>query len=98
MNPLPTPALYAICTTSFGPGNAEGHLEQCIQALLAGPPAWLVYNAHGLDDEGWGPIGAGYLEQLLERLMATPNVRLVPVGRALVEADAAAPGRRGASV
>src|ERR671936_306511 len=25
-----------------------------------GPPAWLCYNLHGLDDEGWGPVGSRY--------------------------------------
>ena len=38
---------------------------------------------HGLDNEGWGPIRAEYLESLLERLSGTQGVTIRPVGRAL---------------
>jgi hypothetical protein len=36
---------------------------------------------HGLDDEGWGPIRANYLDGLLERLLAIETVEALPAGR-----------------
>ena len=45
----------------------------------------LVFNTHGLDDEGWGPIRASYLEGLLERLLAIDTVEILPSGRALAK-------------
>ena len=44
---------------------------------------WLVYNTHGLDDEGWGPIGSDYLDKLLERLLNIKTVEIIPAGKAL---------------
>jgi hypothetical protein len=46
-------------------------------------PRQAVFNTHGLDDEGWGPVRATYLERLLERLLALPTVEILPAGRAL---------------
>ena len=43
----------------------------------------MIFNTHGLDDEGWGPIRASYLERLLERLLAVDTVEFLPVGKAL---------------
>ena len=83
INPLPSPRTTAIRTTGFGPGRCEDHLDQHVDLLLGGPPAWLVYNLHGLDDEGWGPIRAEYLQRLLERLVKVPSITILPVGRAL---------------
>ena len=44
---------------------------------------WLIFNTHGLDGEGWGPIRATYLDRLLERLVAMESVVVLPVGMAL---------------
>lgn len=46
---------------------------------------WLVYNTHGLDDEGWGPIGSDYLDKLLERLLKIKTVEIIPAGKAMPE-------------
>ena len=51
-----------------------------IELLMSEPEGWLVYNTHGLDDEGWGPVRADYLERLLDRLMAAIGLH----GRAFV--------------
>jgi hypothetical protein len=45
----------------------------------------LIFNTHGLDEEGWGPIGTAYLEGLLERLLAMDTVEILPAGRALAK-------------
>jgi hypothetical protein len=53
-----------------------------IESFLAGGPGWLCYNVHGLDDEGWGPLGSVTLDRLLEHLVAH-DVRVLPITAAL---------------
>lgn len=43
------------------------------------------YNLHGLDGEGWGPVGGDTLDRLLERL-AERGVRVLPITAALAAA------------
>jgi peptidoglycan/xylan/chitin deacetylase (PgdA/CDA1 family) len=80
--PLPRPGQQKVTCISFGPGRCDDHLSQTIESFLAGPPGWLCYNLHGLDDEGWGPIGSGTLSRLLERLVQH-DVRVLPIAAAL---------------
>jgi len=81
--PLPQPGQPKICCTSFGLGPCDEHLERLVEELLARPSGWLCYNAHGLDGEGWGPLSAATLDQLLERLVERDDVRVLPAGAAL---------------
>jgi len=83
INPLPHPGQVKLTTTGQGPGNCEQHLDAMLARLLALPSGWLIYNTHGLDEEGWGPIGSDYLDRLLDRLIAIPTVRILPAGQAL---------------
>jgi peptidoglycan/xylan/chitin deacetylase (PgdA/CDA1 family) len=83
INPLPHSGQVRLTTSGYGPENCEWHLDENIARLLAQPSGWLIYNVHGLDEEGWGPIRAEYLESLLERLSSTQGVTILPVGRAL---------------
>jgi len=83
INPLPYPGQAKLTSTGSGPANCEAHLDAQIDRLLAQPSGWLIYFLHGIDDEGWGPIRATYLEQLLTRLTAIPSVRMLPAGKAL---------------
>jgi peptidoglycan/xylan/chitin deacetylase (PgdA/CDA1 family) len=76
--PLPDPDQQRVTCTGFGPGRCDDHLLQTIDSFLAGPPGWLCYNLHGLDDEGWGPVGSDTLDCLLERLVAH-DVRVLPI-------------------
>lgn len=85
-NPLPHRGQVKLTCTGFGPGNSEEHLDNEIKKLLSKDCGWLVYNTHGLDDEGWGPIGAYYLEKLLERLLAMNSVLVMPAAKVLMEA------------
>ncbi|MFB3881217.1 MAG: hypothetical protein ACE149_08130 [Armatimonadota bacterium] len=85
LNPLPSPTTVRLTTTGFGPGNCEEHLDREIEKLLSQPEGWLVYNTHGLDEEGWGPIRASYLEKLLPRLLEK-GVEVLPAGVALARA------------
>jgi len=83
INPLPHPGRVRLTTSGYGPENCERHLDEYIQRLLAGPSGWLIYNTHGLEEEGWGPIRAEYLERLLERLSSIEGLAILPVGKAL---------------
>ena len=83
MNPLPYKGLARLGCVSFGPGNIDNHLIESIDRFLAGPPGWFVYNTHGLDDEGWGPMSSGLLDELLARFSELKNVEVLPVIPAL---------------
>jgi peptidoglycan/xylan/chitin deacetylase (PgdA/CDA1 family) len=83
INPLPYRGQVRLTTSAYGPENCEWHLDEHIARLLAQPSGWLIYNVHGLDEEGWGPIRSEYLEGLLERMSGTQGVTILPVGRAL---------------
>ena len=85
LNPLPHKGQTKLTCTSFGPGNCEAAIDREIERLLAKDSGWLIFNTHGLDNEGWGPIRATYLERLLERLLAIESVEVLPAGRALAK-------------
>jgi hypothetical protein len=82
INPLPDSHTRMVNTTGFGPENCEAYLENTLETLFARPSGWLVFTAHGLDNEGWGPMRSSYLEDLLVRLLDR-NVLIMPVGQAL---------------
>jgi peptidoglycan/xylan/chitin deacetylase (PgdA/CDA1 family) len=83
INPLPHKGQVKLTCTSFGPGNCEHAIDREIEKLLAQETGWLIFNTHGLDEEGWGPIRATYLDRLLEKLLAIESVDILPAGRAL---------------
>lgn len=85
INPWPSPAMRRLSTGGSGPGNCEEHLESQIERLLNQDRGWLVYNLHGLDDEGWGPISTGYLKRLLDRMGRLESVEILPAGAALAK-------------
>jgi peptidoglycan/xylan/chitin deacetylase (PgdA/CDA1 family) len=80
--PLPHSDQQRVTCTGFGPGRCDDHLSGTIESFLAGGPGWLCYNLHGLDDEGWGPVGSDTLDRLLEHLVAH-DVRVLPITAAL---------------
>jgi peptidoglycan/xylan/chitin deacetylase (PgdA/CDA1 family) len=81
INPLPTPGVAKL--TTGGAEQAEAYLDQCVDELLALDEGWLIYCAHALDGEGWGPLGSGYLDRLLNRLVQTANLQLLPAQQVL---------------
>jgi peptidoglycan/xylan/chitin deacetylase (PgdA/CDA1 family) len=85
INPLPHRGQTKLTCTSFGPGNCEAAIDREIERLLARDSGWLIFNTHGLGEEGWGPIRATYLERLLERLLAIESVEVRPAGKALAK-------------
>jgi len=70
INPLPYTGQVKLTTTGHGPGNCEHHLDALIEKLFS-------------QDEGWGPVRADYLEELLGRLITLDNVHIMPAYRAL---------------
>jgi peptidoglycan/xylan/chitin deacetylase (PgdA/CDA1 family) len=76
--PLPRGGRQRVGCVSFGPGRADDHLVQTVESFLEGPPAWLCYNLHGLDDEGWGPVGSDTLCRVLDRLLER-EARVLPI-------------------
>ena len=85
INPLPHKGQAKLTCTSFGPSNCEAAIDREIERLLAKESGWLIFNTHGLDDEGWGPIRATYLERLLERLTTIESLEILPAGKALAK-------------
>jgi peptidoglycan/xylan/chitin deacetylase (PgdA/CDA1 family) len=85
INELPHKGQVKLTCTAYGPGNCEEHLNGEIDKLLKEPSGWLIYNVHGLDDEGWGPIGSDFLDKLLKRLTAIKTVEIIPAGKALAK-------------
>jgi peptidoglycan/xylan/chitin deacetylase (PgdA/CDA1 family) len=83
INPLPHRGQTKLICTGFGPGNCEQVLDREIEKVLTKDSGWLVFNLHGLDDEGWGPIRATYLDALLGRLAAIESLEILPTGVAL---------------
>jgi len=83
INPLPYSSQIKLTTDGHGPENCEQYLDEQIGWLLERPAGWLIYNTHGLEDEGWGPIRAEYLDALLDRLTRIESVAVMPVGNAL---------------
>jgi peptidoglycan/xylan/chitin deacetylase (PgdA/CDA1 family) len=85
INPWPHKGQTKLTCTSFGPGNCEAAIDREVEKLLAKETGWLIFNTHGLDDEGWGPIRASNLERLLDRLAAIESVDILPAGSALAK-------------
>ena len=81
MNPIPTTSRgVRVGCTSYGPGNCDAALDGKIADFLASPGGWFVFNGHGLDEEGWGPMSEEFLDSLLRRLTAMPHVAVLPAG------------------
>ena len=76
--PMPLPTRHTTRLTSPASEDAEAMLDRCLKALFAQPDGWLLYTAHGLDGEGWGPLRSAYLEELLECLLLRDDVRILP--------------------
>lgn len=84
INPLPHAGQKKLICSSFGPGNADYFLTQELDQFLASEGGWYIFNAHGLDEEGWGPLSSSCLDGLLARLTALDAVMITPAGRALI--------------
>jgi peptidoglycan/xylan/chitin deacetylase (PgdA/CDA1 family) len=86
INPIPTADTFRVEAAAFGPGNCEADLERRVDLLLR-DGGWLVYNTHGLDGEGWGPISRDFLARTLDRCLDA-GVQVLPTGAALALSSA----------
>ena len=68
---------------SDGPGNCDAFLTRLVDRFLVSSGGWLVFNAHGLDDEGWGPLSNACLDRLLAELTRQENVAVLTTAAAL---------------
>jgi peptidoglycan/xylan/chitin deacetylase (PgdA/CDA1 family) len=66
-----------------GPGFCDEYLESEINAFLKGDGGWLIFNLHGFDDEGWGPVRTNYFDKLLQRLIKIEYLDILPTGLVL---------------
>ena len=81
VNPIPTSRTpVRISCWSHGPENCDAFLESTLNDFLASEGGWFVFNLHGLEDEGWGPISEDYLRTTLDRLTKLSKVEVIPVG------------------
>ena len=83
INPWPQAGRAKLTCRSSGPANCETVVDREIERFLAKDSGWLIFNLHGLDKEGWGPIRATYLDALLGRLTAIESLDILPAGMAL---------------
>ena len=83
-NPIPTGAKpVRLGCWADGPGLCDNYLEQGIKDFLAGPGGWLIFNLHGFDNEGWGPVSTKYYDNLLKRLVDIKHLAILPAGEVL---------------
>ena len=83
INPLPYKDQFKLVCTSDGPENIDVHLDNLVNEFLDGPSGGLIFNTHGLDDEGWGPVSSTFLDELLDRLANSETAEVLSVTQAL---------------
>jgi peptidoglycan/xylan/chitin deacetylase (PgdA/CDA1 family) len=83
VNPMPYKGQKRLTCISKGPENIDKFLNDQINNFLKTEGGWFIFNTHGLDGEGWGPITSTYLDELLDRLTKTEHLAVLPVGVAL---------------
>jgi peptidoglycan/xylan/chitin deacetylase (PgdA/CDA1 family) len=84
INPLPSKKTkYILGCRSNGPGNNDAWLDEKVNKFLSGKGGWMIFNLHGLDDEGWGPVSTDYFTTLLEKLVTIKNLEIIPTGMAM---------------
>jgi len=84
INPFPTKATTRVLgCSSHGPDLSDEWVEEKVNTFLAGAGGWMILNLHGLENEGWGPLGTDYFTSLLERLVAIKHLDILPTGMAL---------------
>lgn len=81
INALPAPGTVKL--TTCGIEQAEAGFDQFLHDLFSQPDGWLIYNVHGLDGEGWGPVRSEYLIRQLERLCTLPDLKILPAQEVL---------------
>lgn len=81
------PSTRTVKLTTTGWEQAEAGLEKCLHDLFTQPNGWLIYNVHGLDGEGWGPLRSEFLFRTLDTLLARSDVRILPAQEVLASCE-----------
>ncbi|MGI9545252.1 MAG: polysaccharide deacetylase family protein [Cyclobacteriaceae bacterium] len=87
INPFPKKGQARLTCGAAGPDNIDQQLQKQIEDFLAGDGGWFIFNTHGLEEEGWGPISAQFLDNLLTNLKGIQSLAVLPVGEALKLAE-----------
>lgn len=66
---------------SHGPDNADHFVQEHVSNFLKASGGWRILNLHGLDDEGWGPLSATFLDTLLKRLVKINHLDISPAAK-----------------
>ncbi len=82
INPMPDKTRKKLTCISYGPDSIDKFLKEQIDGFLASKGGWFIFNTHGLDGEGWGPMSSGFLDELLSMLVGLKQVAVLPVGKA----------------
>jgi len=81
INDLPSSRIVKLTTT--GCEEAETGLDRYLHDLFERPDGWLIYNVHGLDGEGWGPLRSEYLVRVLDKLLSRSDIQILPTKEVL---------------
>lgn len=83
--PFPEAGIRTLsCIIHGRPGNSDSWVNEQIEAFLNEEDGgWLIVNAHGLDEEGWGPLSTRYLESVLKRLVGLDHVEVLTITQVL---------------
>jgi peptidoglycan/xylan/chitin deacetylase (PgdA/CDA1 family) len=82
VNPMPDITRKKLTCISYGPDQIDKFLKEQIDQFLISEGGWFIFNTHGLDGEGWGPMSSGFLDELLSQLVELKHVAILPVGKA----------------
>ena len=83
INQYPHEGQVRLTCGAAGPNNIDQRLQGLIDDFLASEGGWFIFNTHGLEEEGWGPISEQFLERHLEQVKGIETLAVLPVGEAL---------------
>ncbi|MEM7660187.1 MAG: polysaccharide deacetylase family protein [Bacteroidota bacterium] len=83
LNGIPPKHSPSLGCWGHGPEFCDEYVAQEVQEFLASEGGWLILNLHGLDDEGWGPIRAQTLDDMLKRWTQLDKLEILPTGAVL---------------
>jgi len=81
INDFPSSRTVKLITSGWE--KAEVWLDKCLHDLFERPDGWLIYNVHGLDGEGWGPLRSEYLVRVLDKLLSKSDIQILPATEVL---------------
>lgn len=61
----------------MGPDRCDEHLNSCLKLAELKKPKLFMYMLHGLDNEGWGPIGSNTLKRVLDYLLESSELNYI---------------------